>query len=56
MNMGYCRFENTVSALYDCIENYFPTSDSEIRHKQLLIKACLDILLLEGYEVKRNEY
>lgn len=41
-NMSYCRFQNTLSDLWDCYENMDNCSDSEeeLSAKEQLIKLC----------------
>ena len=54
-NMAYCRFENTVSDLQDCLENMEgrDLSDTEARARKRLIDMCVDIALDYGSEVDR---
>ena len=44
-NMSYCRFENTLRDLQDCLEhiNDDDMSADEIRARTTLIKTCEDI-------------
>ena len=43
-NMSYCQFENTVSDLEDCWDNFdVETSREENRARQRLIKLCHEI-------------
>jgi hypothetical protein len=41
-NMGYCRFENTLSALRDCLEHLDDDglSESEDKSRARLIRLC----------------
>lgn len=44
MNMGYCRFQNTLSALRDCYDYlYDDLEGDEKRAKERLIKLCAKI-------------
>ena len=47
-NMGYCRFQNTLSDLRDCYENMYDDVDKlspeEKRARKKLIKVCSDIV------------
>jgi len=46
MNMSYCRFENTLNDLEDCVEsldNGKELSESEQACKERLIELCKDI-------------
>ena len=41
MNMSYCRFENTLSDFYDCLDNLEEiTSESEKRAAKFLYEAA----------------
>ncbi|HHT9146450.1 MAG: hypothetical protein Q7J12_00135 [Syntrophales bacterium] len=44
-NMGYCRFQNTVKDLQDCLDNIDDelSSDDEISSRTQLIKICQEI-------------
>lgn len=44
-NMGYCRFQNTLSDLRDCQENLWDEdlSDEEERARKALVALCVDI-------------
>jgi hypothetical protein len=56
-NMGYCRFENTVNDMGDCIEVIDETADlSESEEKQRIkfIEACVEVALDYGHEVGRD--
>ncbi len=41
-NMGYCRFQNTVSDLRDCLDNLFDDEieEDEQKARKNLIKIC----------------
>lgn len=45
MNMGYCRFENTLNDLRDCMEHMWDDdlSDSEEESRQKMIELCVKI-------------
>lgn len=44
-NMGYCRFENTVADMIDCIDNWYGAdSDREIRARTEMIGLCKQII------------
>ena len=49
-NMGYCRFENTLRDLLDCIEYLHDKglSDSEEKARTELIEKCIVIALDSG--------
>ena len=44
-NMSYCRFENTLPDLRDCLEHMdeLDLSDDESRARKRLIKVCKEI-------------
>ena len=43
-NMSYCRFQNTVSDLQDCFDNWDEKcSESEEKAKKRMLKICVDI-------------
>jgi hypothetical protein len=44
-NMGYCRFQNTLSDLRDCWEHMNDSleSDEEVAARRRLIKICVRI-------------
>ena len=47
MNMSYCRFENTLSALMEClnhIENEEETSEREINYAKRLYETCKEFI------------
>ena len=47
MNMSYCRFENTLSALTEClnhIENEEETSEREINYAKRLYETCKEFI------------
>lgn len=45
MNMSYCRFNNTLQDLNDCLENLTDeVSGDEFRARKQLIETCMDIL------------
>lgn len=44
-NMSYCRFENTVADVLDCIDNWKRVeSDSEKEAQKELVELCKQIL------------
>ena len=53
MNMDYCKFENTLSALIQCADNWQEESNSsrEILSKKSLIELMAELLNEEGYEI-----
>jgi len=57
-NMSYCRFENTVSDLRDCFENFDlhnqDLSESELNAREEMIDICVDIALDYGMEIDRE--
>ncbi|MCA1800577.1 MAG: hypothetical protein LC687_04065 [Actinobacteria bacterium] len=44
-NMSYCRFENTLADLRDCIENFEDDqlSTSEFNAREEMIELCMEI-------------
>jgi len=50
-NMSYCRFQNTVTDLQDCLEHIDDAIDDEEEHnaRQNLIRVCLAIVEDGGY-------
>ncbi|KKK82922.1 hypothetical protein LCGC14_2798510 [marine sediment metagenome] len=44
-NMGYCRFQNTLPDLRDCLEHLGDDnlSDEEIKARKRLAKVCRDL-------------
>ena len=55
MNMGYCKFENTLIALRQCARWDEEVTGSEAKAKQSLIELMIDILNGEGYEIDQVE-
>ena len=55
-NMGYCRFQNTVTDLQDCYESMSDAdlSDAEQRARKRLIGICVDIALDHGHEIGKE--
>jgi len=53
MNMSYCRFQNTLSDLQDCLDHLQDDdlSEAEERARQKLIKLCTSVAEDEGYEL-----
>lgn len=53
-NMSYCRFENTVSDLKDCLDHMDEKdlSPYEERARRRLIKICVEIAEDYGDEVR----
>lgn len=51
-NMGYCRFQNTVSDLQDCYEHMADEdlSTHEIAARKQLLRICIDIVTDFGDE------
>ena len=54
--MSYCRFENTLKDLKDCLHHLMEddVSESEEEARIELIKTCVDIALDYGDEVDRG--
>ena len=46
-NMGYCRFQNTLSDLRDCEEHLYDNdlSEEEEQAKERLVELCKNIAL-----------
>lgn len=54
-NMSYCRFENTVSDLQDCYDNFDDCKgDREEKARKRMIKLCVDIAIDYGNEIGRE--
>lgn len=54
-NMGYCRFENTVASLLDCIDNWYRVnSESEREAREELVELCKEIVEDYGEEDDSN--
>ncbi len=53
-NMSYCRFQNTVGGLHDCVENMADDDLSleEQVARRLLINLCMQIADNYRYEVE----
>ena len=52
-NMSYCRFQNTLVDLVDCLENIDEeVSKHEERARNELIATCVEILEAKGYTVE----
>jgi len=53
-NMGYCRFQNTLSDLQDCNDHlYEDLSEKEERARTWLVKLCKQIA--EDYWLEEDE-
>ena len=53
-NMGYCRFQNTLSDLHDCNEHLFDdVGEEEDRARDALVRLCKRIA--EDYEMEEDE-
>jgi hypothetical protein len=58
-NMGYCRFQNTLSDLRDCLEaleDAKPLSPEEFRAAVSLRELCEDILRDENEPVAQGDW
>ena len=56
INMSYCKFENTLSALRQCEDEWNEVeSDSEKKSKERLIQLMVELLESEGYEVEMED-
>lgn len=55
-NMTYCRFQNTLEDLEDCLDNLDKDnlSPEELRAKKRLIEVCKDIVFYSS-ENEENE-
>ena len=56
MNMSYCRFQNTVTDLQDCYDNWEETADDDLseeetRARTRLLKLCREIAECYGEQV-----
>lgn len=53
-NMSYCRFENTLRDLKDCVDHLDDClSESECDYRETLIALCVEIALDYGHEIGR---
>lgn len=51
-NMSYCRFQNTLSDLKDCLEHLNDDlSPSEEKARCKMLEVCISILEDSGYDV-----
>ena len=56
-NMSYCRYQNTLADLCDCLNDMSLPSDAsaeEIKARLQLIGICCDLALAYGFEIDRN--
>lgn len=52
-NMSYCRFQNTLIDLVDCLENIDEEVSKHEEHaRNELIATCVEILEAKGYAVE----
>lgn len=57
MNMSYCRFENTVNDMIDCIENMDITemaSKQEKEARKKFVELCVEVVENYGHEVEND--
>lgn len=56
-NMSYCRFENTLHDLRDCLDHIEDDdlSQSEATARAALVRACYEILYVIGVTVDEDE-
>lgn len=57
-NMSYCRFENTLGDLKDCLDAIREEpdlSETEARAKKELIKVCIEIVEASGCVVANDD-
>ena len=55
MNMSYCRFENTVNDMIDCINNMELdeyASEHEKRARKRFVELCAQVVADHGYELE----
>lgn len=57
VNMSYCRFENTLIDLYDCVDHLSDSdnemNESEVESRERLLNLC--ILIAEEYGGEYDE-
>ena len=57
MNMSYCRFENTVNDMIDCIDNMEIdeyASAYEKRARKEFVELCVQVAEEYGYELEED--
>ena len=56
-NMSYCRFQNTLSDLRDCIEHMSDDdlSDEENKAREKIIALCLEVAEDRGYVLEDED-
>ena len=55
-NMDYCRFQNTVRDMDDCIENIYikeDMSEEELEARKEFIEKCVEVALDWGDEIDK---
>jgi hypothetical protein len=56
MNMDYCKFKNTLSALRQCADGWDEeVKGNEAQAKQEMIELMIDLLNEEGYGIEQIE-
>ena len=51
-NMSYCRFQNTLPDLVDCLEHISDELSKDEDHaRERLVETCIEILESRGYTV-----
>lgn len=52
MNMSYCRFQNTLGELEDCLDHFEDDdlSELEARARKCIIQICRDIVFVADKE------
>ena len=56
-NMSYCRFENTISDVEDCVENMELDEDAskrEIIARERFIELCVQVAIDYGHEIGKE--
>ena len=56
--MSYCRFENTVNDMIDCIENMDISEDAtdyEKHARKMFVKLCAQVVADYGYELEEED-
>lgn len=57
--MGYCRFQNTVADLRECLDairNEEDLSPEESKAKDRMLRICADILEASGFVISDDDY
>ncbi len=57
-SMGYCKFENIVKDMDQCVEGLDDSTtdmeETELRARKRFIDMCVDVALSNGHEIDRE--